>query len=109
MVTVILLLFIDVLVLPLFAEKQFHCFTPDDTYLQSWMVNRTWVTSNSTFPDEVYITSQKLSNGSTQGSLTFIAHAKANNTEINCFYTNTVDFVTEQNHSIVIQGKICTK
>ena len=99
---------LDLLVLPLLAEKQFHCFTPDNTYSFIWRVNRTWVISNSTFPDVVYITSQALSNGSTQGSLIFMAHAQVNNTDIRCFYTDGVHTVTQVNYNIVLQG-ICIK
>ena len=95
---------IDVFVLPLFAEKQFHCLTPDNTYSFLWIVNRTWVVSNSTFPDVVYINSQSLLNGSTRASLTFIAYAQVNNTEIECFVTNGSHTVLQLDYNIVIQG-----
>ena len=90
--------------LPLFAEKRFHCSTPDNTYSHTWRVNRTWVASNSTFPDVVYITWQILSNGSTQSSLLFRAYAKANKTDICCFITNGVGFLIQLDYNIVIQG-----
>ena len=100
----ILLYIIDVLVLPLHAEKQFYCLTPNNTYSYTWRVNRTWVASNSTFPEVVYITSQTLSNGSLQGSLTFRAHDQVNNTDIDCFVTNGAHTVTQLDYNIVIQG-----
>ena len=92
--------------LPLFDAKQFHCLTPFNTYSHTWRVNRTVVTSNSTFPDIVYITSQTLSNGSTQGSLTFRAYAHVNNTDIECFVTDLDHFetVTQVDYNIIIQG-----
>ena len=95
---------IDVFVLPQFAAKQFHCFTPDNTYSYTWRVNKTWVTSNSIFPDVVYITSPILSNGSLQGSLTFMAHDQVNNTEIECIVTNGDHTVTQLDYNIVLQG-----
>ena len=102
-VVIVLYVFsLDIFVLPLFAEKQFHCFTPDSTYSHTWRVNGTVVNSNSTFPDEVYITSQTLSNGSIQWGLTFIAYA--NNTDIECFVTNGVHILPQLKYTIVIQG-----
>ena len=92
-------------VLPLHAERQFYCLTPDNTYSHTWKVNGTVVTSNSTFPGVVYITSQTLSNGSTQGSLTFRAYANANNTNIECFFANGSKTIPELEHLIVIQGE----
>ena len=91
---------------PLFDAKQFHCLTPHNIYSHTWKVNRTVVTSNSTFPDVVYIMIQTLSNGSLQGSLTFRAYAKANNTDIECFVTDLdrLDTVTQLDYNIVIQG-----
>ena len=69
-------------------------------------MNRTVVNSNSIFPDVVYITSQTLLNGSTQGSLTFIAYDQANNTGIECFVTNGFHYLPQQakNYTIIIQG-----
>ena len=97
---------IDVLVVPLHAESQFHCLSPNDTYSHTWRVNRTVVTSNSTFPDVVCITIQALSNGSTQGSLTFRAYGHVNNTDIQCFVTNGFHYLPQQakNYIIIIQG-----
>ena len=94
------------LVLPLFAAKQFHCLTPDNTYSHTWRVNRTVVTSNSTFPDIVYITIQTLSNGSIQGTLTFIAYGHVNNTDIECVVTDLdrFDIVPQLDYNIIIQG-----
>ena len=93
-----------VLVLPLFAAKQFHCLTPDNTYSHTWRVNGTVVNSNSTFPDVVYITSQTLSNESIQWGLRFIAYAQVNNTDIECFITNGVHILPQLDYTIVIQG-----
>ena len=65
------------------------------------------VNDNSTFPHVVYITSQTLSNGSTQGSLTFRAHNQVNNTGIECFVTNGFHYLPQQakNYTIIIQGR----
>ena len=92
--------------LPLHAERQFYCVTPDKTNSHTWRVNGTVVTSNSTFPDVVYITSQTLSNGSTQGSLTFRADAHVNNSDIECFVTDPDHLVIlpQLDYNIVIQG-----
>ena len=91
---------------PLHAKRQFDCLTPDHTHSHTWRVNGTVVTSNSTFPDVVYITSQTLSNGSTQGSLTFTAYAQFNNTDIECFVTDLdrLETLPQLNYNIVIQG-----
>ena len=92
--------------LPLNAERQFYCLTPDKIYSYTWKVNGTVVTSNSTFPDVVYITIQTLSNGSTQGSLTFRAHANVNNTDIECFVSNRSRSIHQLDYNIVIQGML---
>ena len=89
---------------PLHAERQFYCVTPDNTYSYTWKVNGTVVNSNSTFPDVVYITSQTLSNGSTQGSLIFIAYANVNNTDIECFVSNGVHILPQLDSNVLIQG-----
>ena len=96
--------FIDILVVPLHAETQFYCQTPDNTYLYAWRVNRTVVTTNSSFPDVIWITSQTLSNGSTQSSLTFRASDQANNTDIECFVTNGVHILLQLNYTMTVQG-----
>ena len=95
-----------VLVVPLLAKRQFDCLTPGITYSHTWRVNRTVVTRNSAFRDVVYVSSQTLSNGSTQGSLIFIAYAHVNNTDIECFVTDLdrFDTVTQLDYKIVIQG-----
>ena len=92
------------LVLPLHAKMKFHCVTPDSTYSYTWKLNGTVVISNSTFPDVVYITSQTLSNGSIQGSLTFMAYI--NNTNIECFVTNGDEIITPVDYLILIQGNL---
>ena len=93
--------------LPLRTQTQFQCMTPDETYDNKWNVNETMVTSNSTFPGVVGITSRRLSNGSTQGSLTFRAYTQANNTIIRCFSVNVFKNILELEYYIVIQGIPC--
>ena len=93
--------------LPLHTQTQFQCMTPDETYDNKWNVNETMVTSNSTFPGVVGITSRRLSNGSTQGSLTFTAYTQANNTIIRCFSVNVFKNILELEYYIVIQGTPC--
>ena len=94
------------LVLPLHAETQFCCTTPDQTYINIWNVNKTMVTSNSSFPGVVGIASRTLSNGSTQGSLSFKAYAYANNTEIMCVFANGLVHLTKVKYKILIQGML---
>ena len=64
------------------------------------------VTSNSTFPNVVYITIQTLSNRSIQGSLTFRAYGHVNNTDIECVVTDLdrFDILPQLDYMIVIQG-----
>ena len=94
------------LILPLRVERVFNCLTPDNTYSHAWRVNRTVVTSNSTFRDVVCITSETFSNGSTQGSLTFRAYGQANNTDIECFVTNGDLILLQLDYVITLQGTL---
>lgn len=96
---------VDLLVLRLHARTEFHCTTPDKTYDNNWKVNGTMVTNNSTFPGVVGIASRTLSNGSTQGSLTFTAYANANNTDVLCFFADGSDLIRME-YKILIQGML---